>query len=264
MPVTFTHPLAVLPVRRWGPKWLNFAALVIGSMTPDLGYYLRAFPIARYAHTIMGTFTICLPSGLLVLGLFYLLREPLCFILPQPHRGALMPLASARLRWSVAWFCQTVVSILLGAWTHTIWDSFTHDNAWSVARIPALNETLFRIHGTVFPAYYLLQQFSTFVGGATLVLLYCLWLRRQPRPPVPAREFSDGLRYGVLLILAIVALLLVLPTTRELASHYHGYTAFRVLVFRTGVYTAAAFIPMATVAAVTLFALYRRKMRKAN
>jgi hypothetical protein len=68
----------------------------------------------------------------------------------------------------------------------------------------------------------------------------------------------------LLLLLAIVALAIVLPTTMELASHYRGYLKLRVLVFRTGVYTAAAFIPMATVAAVTLFALHRRNAQKAE
>ncbi|MDQ7908342.1 DUF4184 family protein [Phytohabitans sp. ZYX-F-186] len=37
MPFTGSHPAAVLPLVRWG---LPPAALVIGSMVPDLPYYL--------------------------------------------------------------------------------------------------------------------------------------------------------------------------------------------------------------------------------
>src|SRR3954454_14133397 len=92
MPCTFSHPLAVVPLRRFCPERLNFAALVIGSMSPDFGYYVRQFRLASFAHTMLGSVAVCLPSGLLTVGLFSLLRQPLCFILPQPHRAAVMPL----------------------------------------------------------------------------------------------------------------------------------------------------------------------------
>src|SRR6267142_809972 len=97
MPCTFSHPLAVVPLRRLCPERLNFTALIIGSMSPDFGYYIGQFPVANFAHTALGTLAVCLPMGLLALGLFYLIRRPLCFVLPQPHRAALMPLASRRL-----------------------------------------------------------------------------------------------------------------------------------------------------------------------
>lgn len=260
MPSTFTHPLAVLPLRRWCPVRLNFAALVIGSMSPDFGYFIRQFPLARYAHTIAGTFAVCLPTGLLALGVFYLLRQPLCFILPQPHRGALTPLASARPSFHPRTLLKAAVSILLGAWTHTVWDSFTHQGAWSVERIPALGEALFRIGGTVFPASYLLQQFSTFVGGAVLALLYFRWLRRQPRDAAAAPDsFSDRLRYGLLAALTLIALAVALPAATDMASRFHGYLGFRVLIFRTAVYAAGTFVPLLALTAVILFALHRRR-----
>jgi hypothetical protein len=96
MPWTFSHPLVVVPLRRLCPERLNFTALIIGSMSPDFGYYIGKFPVANFAHTGLGTLVVCLPMGLLALGLFYLIRRPLCFVLPQPHRAALMPLASRR------------------------------------------------------------------------------------------------------------------------------------------------------------------------
>ena len=94
MPYTLSHPLAVVPLQRWCPAYLNFPALVIGSMTPDFGYFVGQFNVAGLAHTIPGSFVVCVPVGLLVLGLFYALRRPVCYLLPQPHRAALMPLAT--------------------------------------------------------------------------------------------------------------------------------------------------------------------------
>ena len=53
MPCTFSHPLAVVPLRRLCPERLNFTALIIGSMSPDFGYYIGKFPVANFAHTAL-------------------------------------------------------------------------------------------------------------------------------------------------------------------------------------------------------------------
>lgn len=259
MPSTFTHPLAVLPFRRLCPAPLNFAALVIGSMSPDFGYYLHRFPVAHFAHTIVGTFLVCLPMGLVALALFYLLRRPLCFILPQPHRGALMPLASIRPPLSLQEFLGAAASILLGAWTHTIWDSFTHAGAWSVERIPFLREPLFQVGGTAFAGSYVLQQVSTFGGGAALAAAYFIWLRRHRAAAASAPEaFSDRQRYCLLALLAVIALVIAIPAAAGLASQFNGYLAFRVFLFRTAVYFAAAFLPLLAVSSFILYAAHRK------
>ena len=50
MPWTFAHPAAVLPLRRFsGPGLLSFAALVIGSTSPDFLYYIGQFDLAAFA-----------------------------------------------------------------------------------------------------------------------------------------------------------------------------------------------------------------------
>jgi hypothetical protein len=259
MPCTFSHPLAVVPLRRFCPNWLNFAALIIGSMSPDFAYYARQFPVARFAHTILGTFTVCLPTGLLALGVFYLLRRPVCFILPQPHRAALAPLAAAPIIISMRNFFIASVSILLGAWSHTIWDSFTHDGAWSVRHLAFLRTPLIQIGETVLPASYALQQTSTLVGGAVLGLMYFLWLRRQPAAPLAASGFStDGWRYLLFAVLIVVALSIGAPSALRMASHFDGYTAFRVFVFRTGVYSVAVFIPLLALSSFVVYTVHRR------
>lgn len=258
MPCTFTHPLAVVPLRRLCPARLNFAALVIGSMSPDFGYYIRQFPTARFAHTIPGTFAICLPTALLALGIFYLLRQRLCFILPQPHRAALMPLASVRTQFALRSFLIAIVSVLLGAWSHTIWDSFTHDAGWAVQHVSFLHARLIDVGGEALPVSYVLQQLSTFGGGATLALLYFRWLRRQPIVLPPTCEsFSDARRFLLLGMLAVIALAIAAPAALRMASLFQGYTAFRVFVFRTGVYSAAVFLPLLILSSILLYAAFR-------
>lgn len=261
MPATFTHPVAVLPLKRWCPKVFNFAALIIGSMSPDLGYFFRQFGLAREAHTLWGTLIIALPSGLVTLALFYLLRRPLCFMLPQPHRSALMPMASRFPSLSVGWLLRTLSSLLIGAWTHTVWDSFTHPGAWSVERISSLREAWFHIAGTEFAGSYVLQQLSTFGGGALLVAVYWIWLRRQPlRQASEPERFTNRHRYITLMILAILSLFIALPSALEMASRFEGYLAFRVFVFRSVVYSLGAFVPLMVGTAVALAFRYRPKI----
>jgi hypothetical protein len=260
MPGTFSHPLAVVPLRRFCSKPLNFAAFIIGSLSPDFGYYIRRFPLAGFAHTIPGTLTVCLPSGLLAVGLFYLLRRPLCFILPQPHRSALMPLALRQPAFSLSAFLILALCVLVGAWTHTIWDSFTHDGGWSVERFAVLRAPLISIGATTLPVSYVLQQASTFAGGAFLAILYFRWLRRQAKPDTAeADSLPDRWRYGLLGLLVVIALAFAIPSALRMASLYDGYLAFRVFVFRTGVYSAAAFVPLLILASIALYAAHRRR-----
>ena len=259
MPFTFSHPLAVVPLRRVCPRLLNFAALVVGSMSPDFGYYVRQFPMARFAHTIPGTFAVCLPTGLIALGVFYLLRRPLCFVLPQPHRAALMPLALRCPAFSFSAVLATAFSVLLGAWTHTIWDSFTHEGGWAVERFAGLRYSLIHIGSTTLPISYCLQQASTFIAGAFLALSYFRWLRRHPDNTASESGLSDCWRYVVLALPATIALAFAVPSALRVASHFEGYLAFRVFVFRTSVYCVATFIPLFILSSVALYVLYRRR-----
>lgn len=91
MPWTFAHPAAVLALRRYCPRYLNFSALVVGSLSPDLGYYLDLFATAKFAHSFTGSLLVCLPLGILLMAVLFLLRKPFWFVLPQPHRAAFTP-----------------------------------------------------------------------------------------------------------------------------------------------------------------------------
>jgi small-conductance mechanosensitive channel len=258
MPCTFSHPLAVVLFHRLCPTRLNFTALVIGSMSPDFAYYVRQFRVAQFSHTILGTLTVCLPTGLLALCIFYVVRRPLCFILPQPHRAALTPLASVRPFWSMRSLFIAALSVMAGAWTHTIWDSFTHDAGWAVGHIPILHAALIHIGGTALSTSYVLQQLSTFSASAALIVLYLRWLRRQPiTPPSPSDSFPDRWRYFLLCSIVVMALALAAPAAYRMASHFEGYTAFRVFIFRTGVYSTAVFFPLLAISSIILDVVHR-------
>jgi hypothetical protein len=63
-------------------------ALETVKRSPEFAYYVRQFPIC---HTILGAVAVCLPTGLVVLAIFYLIRRPPLFFPPQPCRAALTP-----------------------------------------------------------------------------------------------------------------------------------------------------------------------------
>ena len=115
MPWTFAHPAAVVPLRRYCPGLLSFPALVIGSLTPDLGYHLRMMRLAHYAHTAEGSLVVCLPAGLLLLAMLCLLRQPIWSLLPQPHRSALAPVVAGDLPVRPLALAGVAVSLLIGA-----------------------------------------------------------------------------------------------------------------------------------------------------
>lgn len=259
MPCTFSHPLAVVPLRRFCPERLNFTALIIGSMSPDFGYYIGQFPVANFAHTALGTLVVCLPMGLLALGLFYLIRRPLCFVLPQPHRAVLMPLASRRPSVSIHSVFVAALSILLGAWTHTVWDSFTHPDGWTVTHLAILQTTVIRVGTTSLAVFNFLQQISTFGAGALLLVLYFRWLRRQHTTATADTSVHDVWRYTLIALLATVALAIAVPAAFRLASTLEGYLAFRVFVFRTAIYSVAAFVPPLIVSSFVFYIVDRRR-----
>ena len=252
MPWTFSHPLAVVPLRRLSGRF-NFTALIIGSMAPDFGYYVGRFPVATFAHTALGTLAVCLPTGLLALGLFYLIRRPLCFVLPKPHRAALMPLALRPPPSSVHSFFVAALSVLLGAWTHTVWDSFTHPDGWAVTHLAILRATVIHVGATSLAVFNFLQHGSTFGAGALLVVLYFRWLRRQKTTATGDTSVHDRWRYSLIALLAAVALAIAVPAALRLASSFEGYVAFRVFVFHTAVYSVAAFVPPLIISSVVLY-----------
>jgi hypothetical protein len=257
MPWTFAHPAAVLPLRKLCPVPLNFSALVIGSMIPDVGYYVFYSNLARSAHSFVGSILVCLPAGLAFWGIFHLLRKPLCFVLPQPHRGALAALGATPLSLSPLTLIAAGVSVLLGAWTHIVWDTFTH-NTWVVKQVPLLRQSVFQVSTVEFPWYFVLQQLSTLVGAGILISVYCSWLRLHRRTVANfSTDAADHWRYLLLVALAALALVIAIPRAVQATSRFEGFLALRVLVFRIAVDTTAAFVPLLTVFSLVLYATRR-------
>lgn len=254
MPWTLSHPAAVLPLRRFSPQPLDFAALVIGSMTPDIGYYIDRFDLSAFAHTLPGSFLACLPTGVILLFLYYSFCRPVCYALPSPHRQALLPLCphfpSGLVRWGII-----LLSLLLGAWTHNFWDAFTHEHGWFVDRIPWLQQPVLQIGSTTVCMFLLLQELSTVVGFATVALAYWLWLRRQQVSSSVAPG-SDRWRYLFWLGILMLSLVISLPAAASYATSASlpEVPFVRSILFHTATYSSAIALPLGLVATTIIYA----------
>lgn len=104
MPFTLSHPAAVIPFFGVTKHPVYVMALVVGSLSPDFAYYVRAFPVAAFAHSLPGSLLVCLPSSVMVLAVVLMLRRRILFLLPSRHRKGLASLFCAPVRWSFAFF----------------------------------------------------------------------------------------------------------------------------------------------------------------
>lgn len=194
MPFTLSHAAAVLPgIRRDGTGRgpLVASALVAGSFAPDMTYYADtaipgAMEFGQVTHAAWGVFTVDVLITAATVALWLLLREPLVALLPRTWQGRVYacvrgagraPGSGTRGARDGAWF---VVSAVLGAATHVVWDAFTHHDRWGVRLVPVLGGS-----AGGFPVCTLVQY-----GSSALALTGLGWfavsaLRRAGARPVP-------------------------------------------------------------------------------
>lgn len=220
MPFPLAHPAAVLPLRRYCPRYLSFPALVVGSLSPDLGYCFGQRHVDSFSHRFLaGSFLFCLPAGLLVLFGFYLLRRPLISLLPARLRQALSPLCNRPAGAPVA----VVISLLLGAWTHIFLDDISYPDGQVMAHLPILQGCVLSIGAHRFGVPDLLYAVCTFGGVAWLTLLYLEW---RETAAGSSRCIGTGLKWTCALLLA--GSILFVATASRGNNHLLGMTGLAV------------------------------------
>lgn len=214
MPFTLAHPAAVLPLKRFCPRFLSFGALIAGSVAPDVGYAFGPLKLDVLSHTFAGSFIFSLPMGIFMLVLFYTLREGVVQCLPERDRQIFLPLCRQPIGAPLA----IVISVLLGAWTHLIWDSFTHTHGWLVNHLPLLQTQLGKVAGHQLLVCHLLWYGSSFLGVAWLCFAYEKW-RQAAAPAVSAASDKVRLRNALLVGL----LVLPIETLHHLVNNSMGF-----------------------------------------
>jgi hypothetical protein len=175
MPFTISHAAAVLPLRKISRLKLPLSGLICGSMAPDFVYYFFGNDqLSEFSHSVIGSILFCLPAGFFALLFIQYFKNEICALIPNPHSDALKSdWLNLNARNDLLW-----VSIFFGAWTHIIWDEFTHEDRFFTSRIGWLRLELIPGHLKV---YMFLQYFCSAAGLIYCAAIYLKWWRSQTK-----------------------------------------------------------------------------------
>lgn len=185
MPLTFSHPALILPLRFLPKSWFSLTALVIGSMTPDFEYFLRMKVKSDYSHTIGGIFWFDLPLALLLTFIFHnVIRNFLLQNLPEFIQSR--TLVFIRFNWNrhfKKYWIIVLISLLIGIISHVFWDSFTHKDGYFVNQFDFFRNTL-SVYNIEIPFWKIAQHASTLIGAIVIVMVFIT---------LPKKEFVPGI-----------------------------------------------------------------------
>ena len=213
MPFPLAHPAAILPLKRYCSRWLNFPALVIGSLVPDVAYLFQRDDISTFSHEVLGGLAFGLPTGLLLLAALYLLRLPVVEMLPNSGRRLFLTLC----RRPIGPLWLATASLIIGIWTHVFWDSFTHGDGWIVGHFPTLQTPLFIFAGRTARVCHVLWYVSSFAGVGWLFMTIenWKWNNAPGRKRIPVRSLIGS---AILLSILVVPVSLVRHLVRDVTG----------------------------------------------
>lgn len=213
VPFTFSHAAAALAFPR---RRLSFSALVVGAMAPDFLYFLQLSHSSRYGHTFPGIFFFSLPCGLVVLWLYHaLFKLPLLALAPDQIANRVTADDLKFSFWPASRFLLVTISVLIGVFTHVIWDAFTHETGLFVTVVPELK----LYFGLDMPTYSALQLGSSVFGALLLAWAYWRWCQRTPRKPETAiPQLSMTSRTAIFSVGLLAILAFALPYGWRIAA----------------------------------------------
>ncbi len=179
MPFTISHAGFVLPLRGRVSAHV-LCGLIVGSVAPDFPYFVRAFGVASFAHTVLGAVCVSVPIGWALCLIFRLSFRRITLLLPRPHADFI-----------AAWGLDRAVpkhgfiaiggAIFGGAMFHNFCDSFTHKSGVAVSMFPVLSREVFSIGGEPLPLFRILQYSGSILGLMMICGTYFFALRRHCR-----------------------------------------------------------------------------------
>lgn len=160
----------------------------MGAIAPDLHYFVGVDHHFEVTHTVPGAFYICLPSALAVLWVFQrVLKLPLISLTPNSLQPRLVRFAEPFRFGPAKRFGWILLSLLLGIFSHLLWDSFTHGSGYMAQHLALLRTVPLAPYGIDRPLYNLLQHLSSLLGVGILITAYYRWLEKAQAEPIPER-----------------------------------------------------------------------------
>jgi len=199
-----------------------------------------------------------MPLGLVVFMLFQcVLKVPLIALLPTGMQNRMTAYSSPILKPSYWFFLGVVVALVIGGYSHIVWDAFTHQGRWGTRWIPALNHGV-EIAGQHLPGYKLFQYGSTVVG---LPFMLLLWVRQLVR--TQPGEVAEPLRLSPTAKASGWASILLLPSLVALEKLSAEPTLHRKL-YSAVTASGATFMVLAVVYALLFHWLSSRSFKRSS
>lgn len=161
-------------------RWFSATGLITGSLAPDFEYFLLWPFFSKSGHTLDGLLLFNIPVAFVVATIFHLLvRKPVVTHLPEwlQQRAMAVPVLQWPAYIKARWLTFTV-SVVIGAFSHIFWDSFTHISGYFVQKLPLLSQMVL-IGGEEVMVCRFIQHGSTLLGSLA-ILLYTSRLRTVP------------------------------------------------------------------------------------
>ncbi len=180
--------MAVLPLV--GRLRLDATCLVIGSLAPDFEYFVRVRQASTISHTWLGLFAFDLPATLILAFVFHhAIKWPLVLVTPRAIARRAAGLAARPWgTWSLGFVASLVISSLLGALTHILWDGITHSDGYIVPHVSWLRTPIeVPVLDRVMVLHRLLQHASTVIGLVVCAIFVVRALRRAQPVELPPR-----------------------------------------------------------------------------
>ncbi|MBB6568677.1 DUF4184 family protein [Kribbella sandramycini] len=227
MPFPLAHAAAVLPLMR---RPFVPSALVAGAVAPDAVYLLPNDALAPdHTHEFLSVLWLDpLLALVLLAGFTLVVKRPLLALAPaslaarlpsptEPFRLPTLPV----LGWSV-------VSAVIGAFTHVLWDSFTHYKGYFVRH----NWSFFTANVTAdWDVNRVLQYVSTVGGCLVLTVWLYRWFRRTPpRVVVSADHVRPWVTYAVLAAFLLVGTVTAVARVWRAQGELVGEAAARLVL----------------------------------
>lgn len=222
MPFTASHIVAILPIKKYLRGYFSITGLVIGSMVPDFEFFLRMTLLGYYGHRLSGIFFFDIPIGLLLFVVFRgIIRKPVLQHLPAYWYNRLtredIALDSKIFKKSLP---IVLLSILVGVFSHLLWDGFSHNEENYLARFLTFLLVDIHVMGFTMPLYNFIQLTSSVFGLIGLfIYIHLLPVHSYLLPKSTKNQLLFwSLITFVALLLGIIRSLLGMPMEKPIAQ----------------------------------------------
>ncbi|CAM4380438.1 DUF4184 family protein [Paenibacillus tarimensis] len=205
MPFTISHTVFAAPLKKLAPRYLCVTGLVLGSMAPDLEYFVAMKSFRTIGHSLEGFLLIHLPLCTAFAFAFHTFMRP-TLPLMLPSAGGADRFAEPRSTWGLNclkdWMIF-LISLFIGFLTHMFMDEWTHKHTFFYERLSFLRRSVAGDH-----VYHWLQYGLSALGIGALVLYaaYRWWRWRSGRTkPDAGRPLHSGGAKLVFILLALLA-----------------------------------------------------------